>query len=347
MWSSEECEMEKIICKKKVDNKWFYLIKWAGYSSKQNTWEEEKNIYCKEMLDDFETEWRQKKIKKSNNNKNYNNSKKLRKIRSNDNMGFADLFSKHLQYNRIKEENNVFVEDIDKIISLDSSNDDKKIKDGHPDKKKIDIFSSITEKKESATVKNKRKEKKNIAYESSEKNSNSFIVENSNVDSDSILVVENKKNEAKKSDLIAMKKNKNIDENKEYKDLIDEKRFKEDTKVREKKLDISQGIKKEYHKEIKKKNDKLININNKSKYDPEIFELETNILSQKEITPKNCFISDYIWMKNELYFLISEKNKNNENIKIGYFSKKYCTKMIPSKLCKFYEKYIIVKNAPN
>ncbi len=37
-------EVERIISKKKVRNKLFYLIKWKDYSSKENTWEPIKNV---------------------------------------------------------------------------------------------------------------------------------------------------------------------------------------------------------------------------------------------------------------------------------------------------------------
>lgn len=349
MWTSEECEMEKIICKKKVDNKWFYLIKWAGYSSKQNTWEEEKNIYCKEMLEDFEVEWRQKKIKKLNNNQNFHKNKKLRKIRSNDNMGFADLFSKHLSYNKIKEEDQVVLKEVEKVISINSSNDEKKILKVSKEKKRINIFSSVSDKKENMIVEDKKEdtEKEISENESSQRNSSSFIIENSNNESDSILVVENEKKTEKKNNLITLKKeNTIIKENKEFKEDEDKKR--EENKNKSENLEIFKKMKKPNDTDtIKNKDniDKIIDVSNNKKFNFNIYETETNILCQKEITPKNCFISDYIWIKDELYFLISEKNTKDKNINIGYFSKKYCTKMIPSKLCKFYEKYIIIKKA--
>jgi len=45
------------------------LIKWDGYSKEQNTWEKEEDVYCKDLIREFE-----EKIKETANNNNNNNS---------------------------------------------------------------------------------------------------------------------------------------------------------------------------------------------------------------------------------------------------------------------------------
>jgi len=40
-----------------------YLIKWLGYSSNENTWQDENDILDKELLKNFETAYRQKSLK--------------------------------------------------------------------------------------------------------------------------------------------------------------------------------------------------------------------------------------------------------------------------------------------
>jgi len=49
--------VEKIVDKRKGKNGTTeYLVKWKGYSEKQNTWEPVKNIKCKDMIESFEKE---------------------------------------------------------------------------------------------------------------------------------------------------------------------------------------------------------------------------------------------------------------------------------------------------
>ncbi|AFN82627.1 chromobox protein [Encephalitozoon romaleae SJ-2008] len=41
-----------------------YLVKWEGYSDSENTWEDEKNIFCKKLIKEYEES--QRKLKKGN-----------------------------------------------------------------------------------------------------------------------------------------------------------------------------------------------------------------------------------------------------------------------------------------
>ena len=54
-------EIEKIVSKAKIRNKWHYLIKWKGYSKNESTWEPVENLKCPELLRVFEL--RNKRIK--------------------------------------------------------------------------------------------------------------------------------------------------------------------------------------------------------------------------------------------------------------------------------------------
>ena len=49
--------VEKILRKRVVDGRTEYLLKWEGFSEKENTWEPKENIFSQEMLEDFEEKW--------------------------------------------------------------------------------------------------------------------------------------------------------------------------------------------------------------------------------------------------------------------------------------------------
>ncbi|AFM97905.1 chromatin organization modifier domain-containing protein [Encephalitozoon hellem ATCC 50504] len=56
-----------------------YLVKWEGYPDSENTWEDEENIFCKELIREYEES--QEKSKKGNDrvNKKKADPKKLSK----------------------------------------------------------------------------------------------------------------------------------------------------------------------------------------------------------------------------------------------------------------------------
>lgn len=56
--------VEKIVSSRIKNGKKQYYVKWEGYSSDQNTWEDEKNIFCKNLIDEYENK-QQKKTTKS------------------------------------------------------------------------------------------------------------------------------------------------------------------------------------------------------------------------------------------------------------------------------------------
>lgn len=48
-------EVERILDRQRITNKNYYLIKWAGYSSNENTWEPEENLTsCQELVQEFQ-----------------------------------------------------------------------------------------------------------------------------------------------------------------------------------------------------------------------------------------------------------------------------------------------------
>ena len=56
--------MDKIIEKKKVNKKLFYLIKWKGYKNSENTWEPTENLKnIKKMLQLFDKKYKDKEKK--------------------------------------------------------------------------------------------------------------------------------------------------------------------------------------------------------------------------------------------------------------------------------------------
>jgi hypothetical protein len=61
MAEENEFEVESIIDKKKIGNKWKYKVKWLGYSDEESTWEPIENLEnVKEMLEEFEKEYAKK-----------------------------------------------------------------------------------------------------------------------------------------------------------------------------------------------------------------------------------------------------------------------------------------------
>ena len=51
---TEEYEVERVLDMQMVDNQPFYLIKWKGYDTSENTWEPINNlINCQLLLQDF------------------------------------------------------------------------------------------------------------------------------------------------------------------------------------------------------------------------------------------------------------------------------------------------------
>jgi hypothetical protein len=92
----DEFEVEKVIAKKTKNGKLYYLIKWEGYSSAENTWEPIENLTnIGELIKDFELEEEEKlslkkskikKIEESDLEERYadyglgNPNKKVRKI---------------------------------------------------------------------------------------------------------------------------------------------------------------------------------------------------------------------------------------------------------------------------
>ncbi|EJW03476.1 hypothetical protein EDEG_00207 [Edhazardia aedis USNM 41457] len=54
--SSEEdiYEIESIVSSKRKGNKTYYLVKWQGFPSDQNTWEEESNIFAKDLIEEYQ-----------------------------------------------------------------------------------------------------------------------------------------------------------------------------------------------------------------------------------------------------------------------------------------------------
>lgn len=56
--------VEKIVDSRTSKGKKEYLIKWEGFDDKDNTWEAAKNILCKELIDEFEKNKKQKTSKK-------------------------------------------------------------------------------------------------------------------------------------------------------------------------------------------------------------------------------------------------------------------------------------------
>ncbi|CAG8737539.1 3181_t:CDS:2 [Dentiscutata erythropus] len=62
----EEYVVEKVLDHRENGNTMQFLLKWAGYDSEDNTWEEEENIYAKDLIEEY---WERQKNNKSTNKK--------------------------------------------------------------------------------------------------------------------------------------------------------------------------------------------------------------------------------------------------------------------------------------
>ncbi|KAL6074449.1 M-phase phosphoprotein 8 [Balamuthia mandrillaris] len=62
-------EVERIVDKRKKGRSVEYLIKWKGYPASANTWEKRSNLFCEELLEEFERQWgeKEKQAKKESN----------------------------------------------------------------------------------------------------------------------------------------------------------------------------------------------------------------------------------------------------------------------------------------
>eukprot|EP00040_Diaphanoeca_grandis_P044695 m.271616 g.271616 ORF g.271616 m.271616 type:complete len:232 (-) comp96718_c0_seq1:4-699(-) len=49
--------IEEILSKRVVDGKSVYLCRWKGFAPSFDSWEPAENIFCQQVIDDFEVEW--------------------------------------------------------------------------------------------------------------------------------------------------------------------------------------------------------------------------------------------------------------------------------------------------
>ncbi|XP_039292838.1 chromobox protein homolog 3-like [Nilaparvata lugens] len=54
--AKERHKVERIISKKYEDEKVWFLLKWEGFPEEEATWEPEENLFCKDLIEVFETE---------------------------------------------------------------------------------------------------------------------------------------------------------------------------------------------------------------------------------------------------------------------------------------------------
>lgn len=57
-----EYTVEKVIDRKLVKGKVFYLLKWEGYPDSDNSWVQAKNIHCPLLIKEYEKTRKQKVI---------------------------------------------------------------------------------------------------------------------------------------------------------------------------------------------------------------------------------------------------------------------------------------------
>jgi len=87
--NEEEYNVEKIVDVKIEKGQKYYLIKWEGYSSDDNTWEHENDCDCKDLIDEFYKNRNEKQTNKKKDKSTIkkeeleeNNSKKRKSIES-------------------------------------------------------------------------------------------------------------------------------------------------------------------------------------------------------------------------------------------------------------------------
>lgn len=64
MKSKKVYNVEKIVDSRELNGRMQYLIKWEGYSSRHNTWEYDEDIYCKDLIAEYEASAANKHVSK-------------------------------------------------------------------------------------------------------------------------------------------------------------------------------------------------------------------------------------------------------------------------------------------
>ncbi|XP_046447724.1 chromobox protein homolog 1-like [Daphnia pulex] len=59
--AAEKYVVEKVVDERKMKGTTQYLLKWKGYDDSDNTWEEEENMNCPELIAEFENQPKKKK----------------------------------------------------------------------------------------------------------------------------------------------------------------------------------------------------------------------------------------------------------------------------------------------
>ncbi len=107
MKSTSEFEVEKILEKKKIQNKTYYFVKWKGYDYSQSTWEPIDNLLnCNEKISEYE---KSKKILDEEGLLNLNEwNSKISKVKIHD-IKLKDLIVKNeiKRIINIREKNNI------------------------------------------------------------------------------------------------------------------------------------------------------------------------------------------------------------------------------------------------
>ncbi|CAF0898651.1 unnamed protein product [Adineta ricciae] len=74
--SENEYQVEAIIDKRTKGKKVQYLLKWKGYSDADNTWENETNMNCPDLVREFEENYKKNNTERKSNGKNESKTRK-------------------------------------------------------------------------------------------------------------------------------------------------------------------------------------------------------------------------------------------------------------------------------
>ena len=110
---SKYYEVEEIIGKKKIRGKYYYLVKWKGYSLNESTWEPLENLdYANELIEEFNKYIDDKSKNKNKLEKNKNNKIKgsllNKKVKNENNFSnFYIIDNSIKKILTVKKENNI------------------------------------------------------------------------------------------------------------------------------------------------------------------------------------------------------------------------------------------------
>jgi len=124
--ANQEFSVEKIVDKcKRLNGKIYYLVKWKGYDDKDNTWEPIENLFCSDLIEEFEKTYKDgddTKVVPNDGHKRKSRIERLQKLEQTENEEYkCDICQTHFCSAKSFNEHN-------KTVHKTASEEDKEYK---------------------------------------------------------------------------------------------------------------------------------------------------------------------------------------------------------------------------